>query len=1341
MSGIYKEVNFNPFERGIIEKVVPATEPQIEIWLSCQIGGDDASRAYNESISLLLAGEVRVDAVKYAIEEVVKRHDSIRGVFTPDGSQMCIYESLSDFLDVQDVSYLSPEQQMHALEEYKSSIANKVFDVIFGPLFFAKLHIVATDRVVLTLSAHHIICDGWSLGVILKDIAALYNAHVQNLKPNLHLPEMYSNYAQQQNAYLSSKEYKVVEDYWHSQFKDITPVLELPTDEPYPLIRSFNSHRLDFHLDASLVDRIRSFSLKNDVSFFTTLLSAFELVIHHISSSDKIVIGVPAAGQSISGMPSLVGHCVNLLPLLSTISADASINDYIQGRRKQILQDFDYQQITFSTLLRRLNITRDLSKVPLVSVMFNLDMDMDKDVSFYGLNHNLISNPRSFENFELFVNVTGSGNDLTVEWSYNTTLFKSDTINYFMGLFEKCLNTIALTPIQRVKNIFKVESSNELSVIHGPKMEMGGAPLLPYAVTMVAKHLPNNHAVSDASETLSYSTLDARAVGIAKYLVNAGVQKGDIVAFAVHRGVNVVALMLGILKAGATYLPLDITYPEDRLTYILSNSGTKYLVASVAINAPSVARSFSLEDILYSIDDVADVALPAISPQDPAYIIYTSGSTGQPKGIVVSHHNLRNFLLSMLVRPAIAPNDVLLAVTTVAFDIAVLELFMPLLAGAKVVIASSSDTKDGYKLLELIRAQGITYMQATPTTWQMLLHAGWDSNNKLKVLCGGEALSSSLVKKIFPNAISLWNMYGPTEATVWCTVKQIENPDDRVTIGTPIHNTSIRIVDDYNNVVKMGVQGELYIGGDGVAMGYVARPDLTHTRFVLVDGQPVYKSGDKAVITLSKEVSYVGRNDDQIKLRGYRIELGEIEAVLSSVADISESIALVDNDKLNAFVTLKSSFEFWETISWEYANDVAFATLPDFERDWLAHLQSKLPTYMIPEKIIVLKDFPLTLNGKIDKKKIKQTLTANTINWLDTYQEPTSDTEKLVSEVWAKILGKSAVSTTDDFFKSGGHSLSAIMVVNALEKKTGTRIKLEWIFKYPVLKDLAAYISELIPKVNAREVNTTSLGSIVQLKQGNGINPLYIVHGYGMDISMFTDMVRHLDPSQTVYGIQGTDLNDPDGPLLTMTEVANKYIAELKNLNKGNELSLIGYSFGGYIAFEMAKILKSQGYSVKLLGMLDAYNDSAELHSHGISKWVKKAFRQIPKSLFILKTLIAYPSEALAYQMGAIDRRRKDRALNNSILNEDNLTPQDKVYRKYDYAIRNYNLTPYDGSIHLFKVKKRIYYLPEGKYLGWKPYATGGINTHYTEGDHKTFLEPPNDIKLATILQKALNQS
>ncbi len=1329
---IFTPVDFDPFaETKEIEKIAPTNEPQREMWLACIIGGEEANLSYNESVSVQLKGNLDFPAFKKAVNDLVKRHEALRATISPNGETLIIYADFPVELELEDISNLSETERKKEFDAFLRREIDTPLDLNDGPLFRVFMHKTGADEHYFTIIKHHIIGDGWSTGIMLEDLSKMYNAYGKGEDIELDTPSQISDYAASQANFRLTPAYKQTEDYWLDLYKDNVPQLDLPVDYPRISPRSYKGSRIDHPLSNDFANKIKTVGAKAGASLVTTLLAAFELFLYQQTRQNYVVVGLPSSGQAASGLNDVVGHCVNLLPLKSHIDPTQTFTEYLKKRKKEVLDAYDNQRITFGELIKKLYIPRDASRIALVPVIFNIDMGMDNAVRFDGLDFKLISNPRVYENFELYLNATRSKEGIIMEWSYNTGLFKAATIDGFNNDYAAILEKIVADPNISISKL--VEGKER--AVKLPLQEEVFIPSGQNVITLIDEAVNNyagKTAVSFNNSSLSYKQLSKKVNQLSAFLIQNGIGSGDIVALSIVRSVEMLISLLAIMKAGAAYLPLDPEYPLDRIEFMLEDSSAKILLTS-DMNKGSYktnASEFVIDEIWPQLENYKFENIKIdIKDDDLAYVIYTSGSTGKPKGVKLTHRNLVNFLLSMQKTPGIKDTDRLLAITTISFDIAGLELYLPLIGGAEVVIADVETTRDGRLLLSVLEEKNISMMQATPSTWQMMLDSGWEKTYPIKVLAGGEALPKELADKLLKLSSAVWNMYGPTETTIWSTIKQVLPGDKLITIGMPIDNTQVYIMDEQGKPLPAGSIGEMYIGGTGVAEGYLNRPELTNEKFVAdnysnTPGSKLYRTGDLGKILDNGDIQCLGRIDQQVKIRGYRIELGEIESILSAQQGIKQSVVIAQEDaSLNKFLV---AF----VIPGSLGNSKGEIPKKLID-EWKEKLGEALPYYMVPDEFVPIESFPLTQNGKIDRKAFPA-VNRNTHVKVKKKLLPRNAYEQLVADIWSQALGLDKLSITDDFFELGGHSLLAVKVMVAIEKETGERLPLATLFTNSTIEKLALQLS------GNKEGETWD--TIVPIKTTGEKPPLFLVHGSGLNLLMFKTISEHFDETQPLYGIQAIGLTKPVEIPGTVEGIAAYHIQEILRVSPDGPYAVAGYSYGGFIAYEIAKQLTNAGKTVKFIGMIDTNAGGIEQPKTTMARLSKKIMRQFHKVPFFANSFIKYPRESIAYQQYVLKKKFSRRFLTDPETVTDSYTLYEKeIGENYDRIIGNYIITPLNVEVSLFRVEKRLYFVDDQKYLGWDKFAQKGVKIYKVPGDHKTFLEHPNAEKFAGVIQKVLD--
>lgn len=1048
-------VDYDPFAGATLARVVPATAPQREVWLASSLE-PEASLAYNESVSLRLHGELDVQALQTALQQLMERHEALRATFANEGTELCIAAAQDLPCPLRELSWLGPDEQQAEIAQTLTRAVSEPFDLDRGPLVRAELLRLSTQEHLLVFTAHHIVCDGWSFGVIVRDLAALYAQQIgqgQELAP----ADLFADYALAEAARAQSTDGKDDEAYWLARFANVTPSLDLPTDHARPRQRSFHSRREDQLLDASLVAEVKRMGAQRGASLYATLLAAFGLLLQRLTGQDDVVIGIPSAGQAAGGHQDLVGHCVNVLPLRVAMDIAAPFGDSLKQVRGDLLDAFDHQQYTLGSLLARLALPRDPARLPLASVLFNLDQALDeRTVSFPGLSFEFAGNPRVFENFELFVNAVQLPSGIRLECQYNSDLFEAATIQAWLDAYVTLLRHAASTP----------EAAGHALALVSPSAHAGLMALQPERSHYPAQQLAHEYFEKQVDRApsrlalageaaLTYAELEARANSIAHVLRQRGVARGQLVGLSLGRSADMLAALLGVLKSGAGYVPLDPSFPPERLAFMAQDAE---LAALIVDDEADAVFAFPADKVLSLKRDAELIAAAndqrlsrderSATPESPAYVIYTSGSTGRPKGVRVPHRATSNFISSMQREPGIGEDDRLVAVTTLSFDIAFLELMLPLSVGAAIVLATHDDVRDGTALRQLVERSQATMMQATPAGWRVLLESGWNGRIGFRAIAGGEPLPLDLAEALLARCGELWNAYGPTETTVWSTLWRAQEPRAGISIGRPIANTTVHVLDEHGAPCPLGMPGELYIGGDGVTLGYLNRPELNAERFLpdpfSSDPQArMYRTGDRGRWLARGELEHRGRLDFQVKIRGYRIELGEIETALADLPDVARAVVMAREDRpgdvrLVAYVVPAEGVDL-ETV------------------DLCPRLRQRLPDYMLPQHFVAMTAIPLLPNGKIDRKSLPAPSQPVAEARRDR-RAPQSDTERRVAAAMEAVLALPELDVRDNFFALGGHSLLAAQLTARLNREFGIALSFRTLFDAPTIEGLAQAI-------------------------------------------------------------------------------------------------------------------------------------------------------------------------------------------------------------------------------------------------------------------------------------------
>ncbi|MEO8429874.1 MAG: amino acid adenylation domain-containing protein [Acidobacteriota bacterium] len=898
----------------------PLTESQKEVWLASQMG-PEASCAFNEGIRLRLRGPLDVEALRDALRGLVLRHEALRTTYDADGELQRVQADAAAPLAIADLSASTPAEAAAKQREILLEEAEMPFDLLHGPLLRARLLVLGSGLHDLVLTAHHLASDGWSTNVMLADLAAIYSARRATGESAMPPAPSFRDFAMREASRRGEPEAAATERYWLESFSSPPPVLDLPTDRPRPAIKTYAGSTVRRSIAEPLTRAVRQAGAREGSTLFATLFAAFAVLLHRLTGQEDLVVGIPAAGQASDDAEGLVGHCVHFLPIRSRAPRQKPTNEHLRSLAGTILDAFEHQDYTYGRLIQKLSLPRDPSRLPLIEAQFNLER-IGGGTGWDGLGVELDTNPKSFVNNDIFLNAVETPHGLVLDCDYNTDLFDAETVDRWLGYFERVLEGIASEPARALWDLpLWTDAERERVLVEwnrteSPSPAVGAHELFEASV----RSSPDAIALAFRDERLSYRELDIRANRLANHLAALGVGRGTLVGLSVERSPDLLVAILGVLKAGGAYVPLDPTHPAERVAGILEDAGAALLLTDAESPAAGRTRVVSLRAEAGRIAR-ASSERPAVRAEarDLAYVIYTSGSTGKPKGVAVSHGSLVHLLGAMREVPGIESSDTLLAVTTVSFDIAMLELLLPLTAGATTAIAETAVASDGEHLARQLARTRTTMMQATPATWRLLIDSGWEGLPGLKMLCGGEALTRDLADALLARGAALWNMYGPTETTIWSAVGRVQPGDGAPSVGRPIANTRLYVLDPDLRPVPLGVRGELCIAGAGVALGYWNRPELTEQSFppdpfAAEPGARIYRTGDVARFRPDGSVELFGRSDRQIKLRGYRIEPGEVEAALESRPEVREAAVRVREDargdrRLVAYVVSRGALD------------------------------------------------------------------------------------------------------------------------------------------------------------------------------------------------------------------------------------------------------------------------------------------------------------------------------------------------------------------------------------------------------------------------------------------------
>ena len=1276
--------------------LVPLSFSQERMWFMHELAPE--SSAYNVPLALRLHGQLDVASMQAALARIVDRHEILRTRFikTAEGIFGEVVDAPSPLIIethlAQDGSIAAEE----ALHRHLAQVTCMPFRLDQCPLLRVQVIHVGHESAVLLIVMHHIVSDQWSFAEIGRELASLYSELRNGTGPTLaSMPIQYADYAAWHRGWFEGERRAHELAYWTSRLEGLEP-LQLNDDFVRPRQQSFRGAALRLPMAPDQIAALRQLGSAHGASLSMVLIAALKVVLSRHTGKTDIAIGVPIANRHHLNSENLIGTFVNTLVFRTDLGGDPDFLTVLARVRETSLEAFAHQDMPFEVLVRELSSHPDASRQPLFNVMFNMVNSQVRDCHFEGLTWSRLDFDRASTQFDLTV-VADMLYDHALVIEYATDLFTRETVQRMGEHLQHVLRAAVVTPGDRAATV-PLMGSTELACLRN--LSRGRGDVQPPASTVVewvacgVQKAPEQVALVFGDTRLTHRSLDETSNRLARALRQLGITRGARVGLCLPRGQDLVMAMLAILKAGAAYVPLDPDYPVQRLNHQIDDADLALMVTHT-----SVARTLTREhppSLL--LDDASnfDANGPGdrletqpdldAGPEDAAYLIYTSGSTGQPKGVAVPHRAVVNFLASMADTPGFSASDRLLAVTTPSFDIAVLELLLPLGMGGTVVVASEAQATDGVALAQVLAKERISVLQATPSRWHVLIDSGWTGNPQLKALVGGETLSPDLATQLLSHCGEVWNMYGPTETTVWSSCWQVQRDAVQViSLGKPIANTSIQVLDEHLNPCPIGVPGEICIGGAGVALGYHGRPDLTSERFIEQpaaaepENRRIYRTGDRGRWRHDGSLEHGGRLDDQVKLRGFRIELGEIESHLLTCAGVARAVVLLREDqpgqaRLVAYVVPAGPIPGREALR--------------------QHLRLWLPEHMVPAVFVELESVPVLPNGKINRKALPAPTGSHAGAGTDAIA-PRNATEETIWRIWQEALHIDSFGIHDNFFNIGGHSLLAVRVVTRIEEALERPCALGLLFERPTVADLARALTPSEPD-HFTDVPVAAL-------QPHGTGPgLFLLAG----AEMYRHLALLLDPGMPVYGVfSQTEIDllqlpaEAEQPPVSVEELAGEYLALIRATQSVGPYFLGGFSIGGALAYEVAQRLKQAGEEIGLIVLLDSMLPGRGFKHllAGVLRRLRMLRQQGLKHLLHVYRVYRHQTE----------RRRE---------------PGRRRVRIYAQAIRDYNAVPCDLPVLFMQAGDDASTAPA---YGWRSLVPG-LLIERVPGKHMDILKPPN---------------
>lgn len=1039
----------------------PLSVEQQRLWFFNQLEPD--SPLYNMPIASRLRGVLNVQALQEAMDLVVARHEALRTRFVGQEPAQTIDAPSAVPMQFIDLREFPADQRETEARRRLEAEARRPFDLARDLMVRTALVRLDEQDWIFFVLMHHIASDDWSWRLFCSEVASFYDAIVSGRKPELPAPAIqYADFSEWQKEWLRGDVLGNQLKWWRKQLDAAPPVLDLPADHSRPATQTFRGACEWLKIPASISDKLNVLGQSGGFTPYMIFLAAFQALIHRYTGQEDIVLGSPVAGRTRASVEKVIGLFVNMLVLRTKLEGNPGFFELLHRTQATVLEAIAHQELPFEKLVEELQPQRSASYSPLIQAMFALQDELSDNLKLPGLATAPFTIDPGTAKFDLTFTIVKGGAGFECCAEYNSDLFEAATVRRMLGHYAKVLEGIAADPDQCLSDIPMLTDSERRQMLvdwNKTETDYPRGQCLHQLFEAQAAATPKAVAVVFENQSLTYEELDWRANQLAHHLKFLGVKPDGLVAVSMERSLEMLIALLGTLKAGAAYVPLDPSFPAERLQFMLEDSGTELLLTRSAEKErlgklPEGVRAVCLDtDWLLITEEGEEDLNVQMTPENLAYVIYTSGSTGWPKGVQIPHRAVVNFLNSMRREPGLNANDTLVSVTSISFDIAGLEIFLPLTAGARVVIASSDEIHDAVKMKALLRSSRATVMQATPSFWQFLVESDWTGDRRMKVLCGGEGLSRELADKLLERAGEVWNLYGPTETTIWSTLCRVMPGTDPISIGRPIANTQVYLLDAHLQPVPVGVPGELHIGGDGVARGYLNRPALNEEKFIQSpfadEGQRLYKTGDLARFRPDGSIECLGRNDFQVKLRGHRIDLGEIESALRQYPNVRDAVVMLREDERR-----QKCLVAYLLRSIHPSPDAGL--LQQF-------LRKRLPDYMLPSAFVVLETFPQTPNGKINRKALPAPAAASG-ETKSAFTPPRTPSEEKLAKIWRELLQQPELGIDDNFFEIGGHSLLAMQLMARVRKEFQAELTLRNIFEAPTIAELAKILEQRQPQ-------------------------------------------------------------------------------------------------------------------------------------------------------------------------------------------------------------------------------------------------------------------------------------
>jgi aspartate racemase len=1312
------------------QEYTPLSFGQERLWFLYQLEKD--SLAYNRPMILRLRGNLKIHLFKDCINTILERHDVLRTIFPLVGGEPVAKSRTSSDIPfpIEDLTNYPPLDRMAAAYEKMDHIIDRPFLLNTGPVARLHLYRLDIDDHIFLFVTHHITFDAWSEKIFINEIAGLYESLENNGGDSIPNPSIqYADFAQWQRNQVFNGKYNNQLNYWKEKLGS-TSALNLPLDFPRPPIQTFSGASKDFNLPKPLIQALKNLYLQDGATLFMILLSGYLTLLHRYTNEVDIVVGTPIAGRKYKETQKTIGLFIKTLALRTGMKGNPTFRELISRVRRVALEAFSFSDVPFEKIVEELRPKRSLARTPIFQVFFNLENIPEPANQMDGIKIERLIPETKYVQYDISIELHEKGDSIKGNLEYNTDLFRDETISRMIGQYISLLESISLNPDQKIGYLSFMNKSefhqitqdwNDTSVHFPDKL------CLHHLFEKQVRQTPEATALVFDQKSITYSELNNHANQLAHFLSLRGVGKGSRVGIYFPKSLEMIVSVIGVMKTRAAYVPLDPSFPKERLESLVIDAQVQVILDGFPPN--NIFDNLDCEIIpLEKIQNKLtrnNKSNPDLlsEPGDLIYIVYTSGSTGKPKGIPISHRSVVNYLDYFTRYCKLKTNDIVLQIPPLSFDASVEDIFGTLISGGKLVLLKEESLVDMGNIFKVIEQEGITCILSTvPSFWRAF--SSYAANHLLNtqtvrlITISGEVLYYSDCKKlweIFGSKTSLINTYGPTECTIVTTYYQIPKnleKDIPVYVGRPIQNTQVYILDDYLSPVPIGIVGEMYIGGAGLAVGYLNRPRLTAENFipntfVSKPGDRLYRTGDMARYHPDGVIEFLGRNDRQVKIRGNRVEIGEVESVIRTHSSIGDVAVVSEKD------TLK------ETLLIAHVTPLNQKSLPDVS-ELRNYLQKKLADYMVPSIFIFLDTLPITSTGKIDYQALPPP-DRNRLDLGSTFIAPRTDVEKTLSDIWSKHLRLERIGINDDFFDLGGHSLMAIRIVSEIEIELGKEIPLSALFQSTTIETLANFIQDDKP--------SSEWENLVAIQTGGYKPPIFCIPPAASTAMRFEKLSKYLKKDQPLYGFNYPGMDGKSEPIYSIPDLAKGYILEILRVQPEGPYFICGMCYGGNVAFEIAQHLISQGHQVAFLGIIDSN------YAPGKRKPLKYYIYTIRH--FIKRVILNKETQPGEF----IKMRRGWRTLETDPLG----VQINKVFKANIIARLAHTSPPYPGKITKFSTK---WYVAERATEQWRKATTVGLDDHKIPGSHLPrspedtgFMDEPNVKIFAQIFNKCLESS